>query len=101
MTKAGDSEECYVAEPLDQASRQTTEDKMVREENNAELRQIIGTLPKQQSMLLNLYYFYEFNLKQCEYVMDLSESRISQIRSHALRRLEKKLENCHFSMGND
>lgn len=102
MTRMGESsDDSYVAEPLDLSTCITVEDSMIGNENCKQLKEIIATLPKQQSLVLNLYYFYEFNLKQCAYVMDLSESRISQIRSHALKRLEKKLESMKFSMSND
>ena len=36
----------------------TVEDSMIGHENCKQLKEIIATLPKQQSLVLNLYYFY-------------------------------------------
>ena len=49
--------------------------------------QLISRLPEQQRRVLALYYYEELNLRQVGEVLHVSESRVSQIRSQALRRL--------------
>lgn len=92
LTRSNDEYDGGSYELVDEKTTTTAEDKAVLRENYAELKFYLKTLPKQHSMVLNLYYFYELNLKECAYVLDLSESRISQIRTVALKRLRRKLE---------
>ncbi|MFK7822628.1 MAG: FliA/WhiG family RNA polymerase sigma factor [Oligoflexales bacterium] len=92
LTRNSDDFEGGSYELLDESTSITVEDKTILRENFTELKFYLSTLPKQHSMVLNLYYFYELNLKECAYVLELSESRISQIRSVALERLKLKLD---------
>ena len=57
----------------------------------AHLRQLISRLPEQQRKVLALYYYEELNLRQVGEVLQVSESRVSQIRSQALKRLREEL----------
>jgi RNA polymerase sigma factor for flagellar operon FliA len=41
--------------------------------------------------VLALYYYEELNLKQIAEVLHVTESRISQIRTQAIRRLRERL----------
>jgi RNA polymerase sigma factor for flagellar operon FliA len=52
---------------------------------------LISRLPEQQRKVLALYYYEELNLRQVGEVLRVSESRVSQIRSQALRRLKAEL----------
>jgi RNA polymerase sigma factor for flagellar operon FliA len=60
-------------------------------EHVAHLRKLIASLPEQQRRVLALYYYEELNLRQVGEVLQVSESRVSQIRSQALRRLRADL----------
>jgi RNA polymerase sigma factor for flagellar operon FliA len=64
---------------------------LVDSEHVAHLRQLIARLPEQQRRVLALYYYEELNLRQVGEVLKVSESRVSQIRSQALRRLKAEL----------
>jgi RNA polymerase sigma factor FliA len=68
-----------------------TPQKLVESEHVAHLRQLISRLPEQQRRVLALYYYEELNLRQVGEVLQVSESRVSQIRSQALRRLRTEL----------
>jgi RNA polymerase sigma factor for flagellar operon FliA len=65
--------------------------KLVESEHVAHLRGLISRLPEQQRQVLALYYYEELNLRQVGEVLHVSESRVSQIRSQALRRLRAQL----------
>jgi RNA polymerase sigma factor FliA len=65
--------------------------KLVESEHVAHLRQLISRLPEQQRRVLALYYYEELNLRQVGEILRVSESRVSQIRSQALRRLRAEL----------
>ena len=55
------------------------------------LRQAIGMLPEKERTVLAMYYYEELNLRQIAEVLHVTESRISQIRTQALRRLRERL----------
>ena len=64
---------------------------LVDSEHVAHLRLLISRLPEQQRKVLALYYYEELNLRQVGELLHVSESRVSQIRSQALRRLKAEL----------
>jgi RNA polymerase sigma factor for flagellar operon FliA len=51
---------------------------------------MIKELPEREALVLSLYYDEELNLKEIGLVLDVSESRVSQIHSQALHRLKAK-----------
>ena len=53
------------------------------------LVQAILALPDQQQKVLNLYYYEELTLKEIGAVLEVSESRVSQIHSAAVKKLKK------------
>jgi RNA polymerase sigma factor for flagellar operon FliA len=57
----------------------------------AHLRDALLDLPEQERTVLSLYYFEELRLTDIARVLEVSESRVSQIRSKAIRRLRKTL----------
>jgi RNA polymerase sigma factor for flagellar operon FliA len=56
------------------------------------LADAIRGLPEREQLVLSLYYHQELNLKEIGTVLDVTESRISQIHSQALLRLRARLE---------
>ncbi len=60
---------------------------------NAERQELlveaILNLPEQQQKVLNLYYYEELTLKEIGAVLDVSESRVCQINSAAMKKLRK------------
>jgi RNA polymerase sigma factor for flagellar operon FliA len=60
-------------------------------ESVAQLRAMIGTLPEREKTVLALYYYEEMNLRQIAEVLHVTESRVSQIRTQALKRLRERI----------
>ena len=79
------------AELLGSADDDTVEDRMTSDQEAQHLRAAIATLDDQQRVVLTLYYFEELKLNEIGEILELTESRISQIRSQALARLRKIL----------
>lgn len=52
----------------------------------------IKTLPEREGMVLSLYYDDELNLREIGSVLNVSESRVSQIHSQAMVRLRARLK---------
>jgi len=59
------------------------------QERKQRLVSAILELPDQQQKVLNLYYYEELTLKEIGLVLEVSESRICQIHSAAMKRLRK------------
>ncbi len=55
------------------------------------LIEAIKSLPEREALVLSLYYDEELNLKEIGEVLDVSESRVSQIHSQSMQRLRAKL----------
>ncbi len=55
------------------------------------LARVVGNLPEQEQSVINLYYAEELLLKEIGEVLGVTESRVSQIHSRALYRLNKAL----------
>ena len=53
----------------------------------------IKTLPEKQRLVLSLYYFEDLNLKEIGQVLDVTESRVSQLHTQAILKLKAKLRN--------
>nr|WP_306309269.1 RNA polymerase sigma factor FliA [Xenorhabdus anantnagensis] len=52
---------------------------------------VIESLPEREKMVLTLYYQEELNLKEIGAVLNVGESRVSQLHSQAIKRLRARL----------
>ncbi len=57
------------------------------------LSECISTLPEREALVLSLYYDEELNLREIGQVLDVSESRVSQIHSQAMHRLKARMQS--------
>lgn len=51
----------------------------------------IANLPEKEKLVMALYYDEELNLKEIGQVLDVSESRVSQIHSQAIKRIRSRM----------
>ncbi len=63
----------------------------VNSERQDRLVDAILQLPDQQQKVLNLYYYEELTLKEIGAVLEVSESRVCQVHSAAMKRLRKAM----------
>ena len=59
----------------------------------------IEELPERQRMLITLYYYEDLKLKQIGTILNVTESRVSQLHAQAISRLKIKLN--HFANNTD
>ncbi|HBY88374.1 MAG TPA: RNA polymerase sigma factor FliA [Colwellia sp.] len=57
------------------------------------LTECIKSLPEREALVLSLYYDEELNLREIGQVLDVSESRVSQIHSQAMHRLKARMQS--------
>jgi RNA polymerase sigma factor for flagellar operon FliA len=67
------------------------DDSITLAQEAAHLRDALLELPEQERTVLSLYYFEELKLNDIARILEVSESRVSQIRSKAILRLRRKL----------
>jgi RNA polymerase sigma factor for flagellar operon FliA len=59
----------------------------------------VESLPPQERTVISLYYFEGLTLKEIKNVLEVSESRVSQIHAQAVIRLRSKLRTLQSDMG--
>ena len=65
---------------------------IINDEIRDQIARQIDKLPEKEKMILALYYQEELNLKEIGKVMDISESRVSQLHSQAIKRIQSKVK---------
>ena len=55
------------------------------------IKDILSTLSDREQMIITLYYYDELNLKEISSLLEISESRISQIHKKLVKQLRSKL----------
>jgi RNA polymerase sigma factor for flagellar operon FliA len=76
---------------LTDESQEGADERVNREQETSILREAILGLKEQERVVLSLYYFEELKLHEIATILGLTESRVSQIRSAALRTLRTEL----------
>lgn len=74
------------------------EDYIQRQEMVEALTEAIESLPQREKTVISLYYFEELTLKEISNILEVSESRISQLHTKAVSRLKLKLSKYHISL---
>ncbi|HAT6978987.1 TPA: RNA polymerase sigma factor FliA [Legionella pneumophila] len=64
---------------------------VMRSDMMNQLTQVIDSLPRKERLVLSLYYEQDLNLKEIGEILEVSESRISQILSQATLRIRSRL----------
>jgi RNA polymerase sigma factor for flagellar operon FliA len=67
-------------------------DKLQQEDFKQRLGEVVETLPERERLVLKLYYHEELNLREVGEILGVSESRVSQIHSQAMARLQAQLK---------
>lgn len=80
------------AEMLSSGEDSEIEDSLTHEQEVSHLKDAILRLKDQERVVLSLYYFEELKLHEIAKVLELTESRVSQIRSKALSKLRVELK---------
>jgi len=68
---------------------------VLREEDRMLLHKELDRLPRNEKLVLCLYYMEDLRLKEIARILEVSESRVSQIHTEALRRLTAAMHKAH------
>ena len=70
---------------------ETPEEVIEKEEIKKLLVESLETLTDKEKKVILLYYYEEMTLKEISYILEVSESRISQLHTKALQKMRVKL----------
>lgn len=91
--------EIYSVMPIDEQLNAINEAdiqyQIEEEELITKIRDILNTFPKREQMVIQLYYFEELNLKEISEILNITESRISQINKAVIQKLRLSLGECY------
>jgi RNA polymerase sigma factor for flagellar operon FliA len=90
-TGSDDSEDAPHAQAISAEDHGSVEDRITLGQETAILRETILRLSQQERTVLTLYYFEELKLHEIAAVLDVTESRVSQIRQKAIVKLRGEL----------
>jgi len=76
------------------AATAAPDEQMQKNEMTEKLAQAIEQLPQKQRQVIILYYHQELNMKQVAEVLQITESRVSQLHAGAVFNLSAKLTGC-------
>src|SRR5690606_23163906 len=88
---SGGDESATLSEVVSDADADDAVDDLIRQERRDALAEAIKELKPQERLVLSLYYYEELKQSEIAQVLEVSESRVSQIRSKALKALRKSL----------
>ena len=87
----GIDEDAFSQGPSD--NKPGVHDELEKQHFQAKLSESISSLPEREKMIVSLYYESELNLREIGSVMNVSESRISQLLSQAHIRLRARMRD--------
>jgi RNA polymerase sigma factor for flagellar operon FliA len=76
---------------VDDPSQTDALELLENEESKEVLMETIDGLPEQQRLVVALYYYEEMTLKEIGEALHISESRVSQIHTRAVKTLKARL----------
>lgn len=93
-----DDDEISVMDTIQSPQSMNPEYVVERNEIRKTIAQEIQTLPEKEKQVLILYYYEDLTLKEIGAVLDVTESRVSQLHTKAIRHIRSSLESIKKSL---
>lgn len=91
-----DEDEVFLYSTVEDESSPRPENILLDKEKLTMLQKAIGMMSEKDRLVLNLYYYEKLTLKEIGQVIEVSESRVSQIHSRAILRLRDNLNKLNY-----
>jgi RNA polymerase sigma factor for flagellar operon FliA len=88
-----ETDKISIGESIESPSSMNPDATVEREEVKRVIVQAINELPEKEKKVLVLYYYEDLTLKEIGQVLEVTESRVSQLHTKAILRLRAKLTN--------
>lgn len=89
-----DHEKICIGESIESPRGLNPDSSIEREEIRRVIKQAINELPEKEKKVLVLYYYENLTLREIGQILEVTESRISQLHTKAIIRLRAKLTSC-------
>ncbi|MDD3050762.1 MAG: FliA/WhiG family RNA polymerase sigma factor [Candidatus Cloacimonetes bacterium] len=93
LNSDNDGEHIHLSETIEDTSAKNIEEERIVELIKKRIIEAISSLPEKEKLVISLYYYEELNLKEIAAVLNVTESRVSQIHSSAITKLRVALKN--------
>ncbi|MCK4906154.1 MAG: RNA polymerase sigma factor WhiG [Spirochaetes bacterium] len=93
-----DNDKISVADTIESPSSLNPDIIVEREEIKKIIYEVIINLPEKEKKVLILYYYEDLTLKEIGKILDVTESRVSQLHTKAILRLRAKLDKVRTSL---
>ena len=90
-TNSGDKDKYSISETLEQTTFINPERSILKEELSEKLKYALGKLTDKERKVVELYYYEELTLKEIANIMEVTESRVSQLHTKAICKLKSHL----------
>ncbi len=84
-----------IGEQMTIISSEDTYSQIEREQLLEVIKKILSKFKEREQLIIQLYYFEELNLKEISEILEISESRISQIHKKLLSKIREALGKLH------
>lgn len=91
-----DDEEVTLMNVIEDKNSPSPEERYENSERLEMLVKGIEALNEKDRTILNLYYYEGLTLKEIGHVLEISESRVCQLHSRAIRNLREKMKNLNY-----
>ena len=93
IKKARASAEIYATMPIEEQLNYFEDvSKVVEEEELIEvIQKLLSSFSEREQLIIQLYYFEELSLKEISQILEITESRISQIHKSVIRKIREEL----------
>lgn len=95
VIEARNASEIYATLPLDEQINAIQEENVLEKMEKQELIEVIEKIlenaTKNEQLIIQLYYYEELNFREISCILEVSESRISQIHKAILRKIKEKI----------
>lgn len=91
-----DGEDITVMGIIEDKNSPSPEQSYEKEEEVEILAKAIEGLKEKDRLVLNLYYYEGLTLKEIGTILNVSESRVCQLHSRAIRKLREKMKNMNY-----
>ena len=78
-----------------QSNGLTPEEEVLKSNITARMAEEIDKLSEKERLVVSLYYYEELTMKEVAQVMDLTESRVSQLHTSAMQKMKRRLKDLY------
>jgi RNA polymerase sigma factor for flagellar operon FliA len=76
-----------------QSAVNSPEDDLIKNRRAEKIAQEIDRLPEKEKLVISLYYYEELTMKEAAFALGVTESRVSQLHTQAMKRWKKRLKD--------